>query len=92
MIAVRFWTWIICVLAAVHLSTYDTFVHLIRQLLESHNFATWTVLLPVSLTASWLAAQMVLYFIGLPKVSSDGKAIFITGEKGQLECDTKSLV
>lgn len=80
MVAMRLWTWIICGLTAVGVSTNESFVYSIQLLLEGYNVPTWIVLLPVSLTASWFVAQAFLYFIGLPKVSPNGKAIFITGE------------
>ncbi|XP_003740816.1 retinol dehydrogenase 16 isoform X2 [Galendromus occidentalis] len=79
MVAVRLLTWTVCAIAVVYLSSHDSVVHCAWNMTQGYHLPAWLVLLPVSLAVSWIVAQIALYFIEIPRVSPQGKCIFITG-------------
>ncbi|OQR78200.1 retinol dehydrogenase 2-like [Tropilaelaps mercedesae] len=75
----RLMAWLICAASSVFLSNQTPIREKLFLLADEWHIPQWLYLLPISLAIAWIIAQLVFIALNLPRISSNGKAVFITG-------------
>ncbi|XP_022690052.1 11-cis retinol dehydrogenase-like isoform X1 [Varroa jacobsoni] len=75
----RLLIWLVCGVISVFLSSRAIVREKLLVLAEQWRVPPWLYLSPISLTIAFLIAQIVLIVLNLVRLSSKGKAVFITG-------------